>query len=252
MSGSGYVKLHRKILESQVFHNEGLLKVWVWCLLRANHKGSWVPVTTGRGTTEIYVQPGQFIFGRKAAAKELRMKPSSLRDRVKKLEKMQNIATQPDTHYSLISIVNWSSYQTGEIAADTQPDNQATTNRQPSDTDKNVKNVKKEKTPEESGAGLATLRARYDEKLLDEVFTAIASTRRSGKVADSVLANALKAWEKFPLEQVEYGCRTYLDRNYAAQGKNEKYLTGIIRNGNSDRQADPEGSREDWWKGAII
>ena len=70
--------------------------------------------------------------------------------------------------------------------------------------------------------------------MIDDVFQAIASTRKSGRVAESVLIAQLKKWEIYPVEQVESGIRVYLEKDYAGQGKREEYLLGIIRN--NDRQ----------------
>lgn len=110
----GWIKLYRKLLESRVFQNEGLLKVWVWCLLKANHEGKWVSLKTGKGITEVWVNPGEFIFGRKKAAKELKMNPETIRKRTQKLKSMQNLTTQNKTHYTLVSIINWDTYQDKE------------------------------------------------------------------------------------------------------------------------------------------
>jgi hypothetical protein len=72
---------------------------------------------------------------------------------------------------------------------------------------------------------------RYNNKnLIDEVFKAIATTRKTGKVAESVLIVQLQKWERYPAEQVEAGIRIYLEKDYASQGKREAYLMGIIRN----------------------
>jgi len=145
----GYIKLHRSIEDSRVWQNEGLLKVWLWCLLRANYKERWVSVQVGKGSTEVHVMPGQFIFGRDSAATRLKMKPSTVNDRLKKLEKMQNIDIQSNKQFSIITIINWGTYQDNETHTqqpNQQPsDNQPTTNQQPSDTDKKDKKVKKEK-----------------------------------------------------------------------------------------------------------
>lgn len=138
----GYVKLFRKTLRSQVFANEGLFHLWAWCLLKASHKEEWLMIQTGSGQTEVKIGPGQFVYGRKAAAKELRAKPSTIRDRMKKLERIGNITTQPATHFTIVTIANWDSYQVLENESVTQPDNQATTRRQPGDTYKNAKNTK--------------------------------------------------------------------------------------------------------------
>ena len=134
----GYIKVHRKTINSQVFQSEGLFKVWMWCLLKANHKGQWVPIKTGRSTTEVWVGPGQFIFGRKSAAKELRMKPSTVWKRIIKLKNMQNLNIESNTHYSVITVISWAFYQGNEKKGTSK----VTGKEQPSNTNKNEKNEK--------------------------------------------------------------------------------------------------------------
>ena len=140
----GYVNLWRCSLDSRVFGNDGLWKVWTWCLMKASHQNRWVPIITGKGKTEIEIQSGQFIFGRKTAAKELLMTESTIRNRIEKLKSIGNISLKPDTHYTIITICNWERYQSNEKPKGQAKDNQRTTKGQPKDTDKNVKNVKNE------------------------------------------------------------------------------------------------------------
>lgn len=90
----GYIKLYRRLLDSACFQNEGLLKIWIWCLLKANHETAWVPFKTGKGSSVVKIEPGQFIFGRKSAAKELKMDESTVYKRMKYLEKLKNITIQ--------------------------------------------------------------------------------------------------------------------------------------------------------------
>lgn len=75
-----------------------------------------------------------------------------------------------------------------------------------------------------------SLQKRYSKELIDQIFESLASTRKRNQIADSILFAQLQRWEKYPVEQVETGFRIYLDKNYAAQGKREEYLFGIIRN----------------------
>ena len=174
----GYIKLYRKSLESRVFQNEGFWKIWTWCLLKANHKEKWVKIKTGKGFTEVKVLPGQFIFGRKSAAKELRMKLSTVWKRIKKLENMQNLNIESNTQYSIITLANWGFYQSTEKKGASE----GTAKEQARNTNKNVKN-EKNKTPD-----FFSLMERYSEQeLIDKVFDAIRSTRKSNKVADTVL-----------------------------------------------------------------
>jgi hypothetical protein len=135
----GYVHMWRKTLDSQIFSNPGLLKVWVWCLLKANHKECWMPYSTGRGDSELLVKSGQFIFGRFSASKELKMKPSVVYDRISKLKKLKNIVMESNNHCSVISICNWEIYQSKATGKAT---GKATAKQQPSNTNNNVNNIK--------------------------------------------------------------------------------------------------------------
>ena len=66
----------------------------------------------GRAVVEVEINPGEFVFGRKSAAKELEMPESSVRNRMQKLKNIQNVDIKEDSHYSIISIINWIPYQT--------------------------------------------------------------------------------------------------------------------------------------------
>jgi len=123
----GWIKAYRKAIESAVFQNEGLFKVWMWCLFKASHKKEWFPVKTGRGETVVSVEPGQFIFGRNVAAKELLMSPSTVWKRIKKLKNLGNCDIKSDKHYSIITVINWETYQAEPEKGDRQGDNQVTT-----------------------------------------------------------------------------------------------------------------------------
>ena len=126
----GYIKLWRKITDSQVFQNEGLLKVWIWCLAKASYRERWVSIKAGKGITEVKLMPGQFIFGRQTAARKLKMKPSTAWKRLQKLKKCQNLNIESNSQYSIVTICNWEQYQaidncevTAEVTAREQPRN---------------------------------------------------------------------------------------------------------------------------------
>jgi hypothetical protein len=142
-SAGDWFRLHRSIMDSRVFQNEGLLKVWIWCLCRANWKRCYVAITTGRGSTEVELQPGQFIFGRATAAKALRMKSATVQDRMRKLVDIKNIIMQPVTHYSIVTICNWATYQEAQTEArqeDRHPSiNQPSPKHQPTITQASTK-----------------------------------------------------------------------------------------------------------------
>ena len=148
----GFIKLWRKSTESQAFQNPDLWKVWSWCLMKASHQKRCLPIITGRGASEVHLLPGQFVYGRKTAARELRMPPSSIRNRMNKLQRMGNIGIKSHTHFSVVTINNWKKYQYTD-QQDGHPsgqpkDNQRPTIGQAKDTYKNDENVKKGKKKE--------------------------------------------------------------------------------------------------------
>lgn len=138
----GYIKLYRTLIDSDIFQNEKLFKVFIWCLLKATHKER--DQVIGRKT--IRLKEGQFIFGRLKASSELNMAPSTVWDYMKLLEKHNNININSNNKYSVVTIEKWGIYQTKENITDSKSnnntDNKSTTNQQQMDTNKNVKNVK--------------------------------------------------------------------------------------------------------------
>ena len=137
--------------------------------MRANHKEAWVQVKTGRGVTEVHVLPGQFIFGRKSASLQLKMKESTIRNRIEKLKKMGNMDIQPDTHYSIITIINWELYQGENNKEDRQEDRQRTGKGQAKDTNKNEENVKNEENKKNKDFLSDSTEYGLSELLFDEI-----------------------------------------------------------------------------------
>lgn len=79
--------------------------------MRASYKDRCVSLKTGRSTTEVHLKPGQFIFGRFAAASALQKTPSGTYKRLQKLKRMGNCNTQTFAHYTLVTVCNWQIYQ---------------------------------------------------------------------------------------------------------------------------------------------
>ena len=135
----GWIKLHRQSLDSAVFQNANLWQVWCFCLMRANHKPNKI-IWNGR---ESILEAGQFITGRFEGAKTCRMKPSTFRDQLVRLKSLQSLDIKSDNRNSLITVLNWNRFQENEPLHEKTPTpvptGHPTTNRQPADTDKNVR-----------------------------------------------------------------------------------------------------------------
>ena len=108
-----------------------------------------VPVWTGRGQTIVNLTPGQMIFGRHTAAKALKCSGSSIQYRLQTLKKHKMIVIQPVTHYSVITVINWASYQ-GEAPAGSQPTRHSP--RHPSVTHPSQTRIKESETKPTTGA----------------------------------------------------------------------------------------------------
>ena len=141
----GWIKLHRCLKDKAIFDNEKLLKVFIWCLLKATHKPHGQLV----GRQKVLLQPGQFITGRNKAAMELNMAPSTAWEYLKLLETNNTINIKSNNKFSIVTIVNWMLYQMDDEISDNKsnnkPDNKSTTNQQQIDTNKNDKNDKNDK-----------------------------------------------------------------------------------------------------------
>lgn len=60
----GWVKTYRCIMESSIWKNANYLKIFLWCLMKANHEEDKFPFN-GK---DITINRGQFVTGRKEAA----------------------------------------------------------------------------------------------------------------------------------------------------------------------------------------
>ena len=141
LSNKGWIKTHRSLLHSDIFQNDKLLKIFIWCSLKASHTQHEQLV----GRQKIKLCPGQFIFGRSKASVELGYAPSTVWDYMKLLEAKGTISIKSNNKFSIITIENWMFYQSDINNGDNKTDNRLTTEKQQKDTNKNVKNVKNKK-----------------------------------------------------------------------------------------------------------
>lgn len=177
---NGWIKLHRKSLESSIWTNPFVWMVWCWILLKASHEPQRFPFN-GKDTE---IRPGQFITGRDRACVEIPTStPQKLRTALKYLKSTSRITIKSTNQFSLISVVKWSDYQNGNQQNNQQP-NQRITNEQPTDNqrittykkDKNVKNEKKEIGEQ---ARKVFPRESYDQ--VTEAYKAIKGVQPQGK-----------------------------------------------------------------------
>lgn len=112
---TGWIKLHRKIMESSIWTDSNKFKLWTLCLMKASHKSRDVFV----GNQVVSLDSGQFVTGRKALCEEFNKgvkKSQSISEKTIErylalFEEMEMLTIKKTTKYSVISILNWHQYQ---------------------------------------------------------------------------------------------------------------------------------------------
>lgn len=106
----GYVKLWRRSLKSECWKNPNTWRFWCWCLMKASWEKSEVII----GRQKITLEPGQFVFGRRIAAEETGLSEQEIRTVLATSKLTSKLTIKSTNKFSIISIVNWDRYQSGE------------------------------------------------------------------------------------------------------------------------------------------
>lgn len=142
----GWVKLYRSLLGGTVFAEPRLLKVFIWCLLKANKEDGY---QCRVGKQVITLQRGQFITGRNMAAEELGMSPSAVRRWLCELQNGQQISLSANNKFTLVTVVNYGLYQSGKVVRGQrsgQQDLLSADNKADTYKKNNKKSIQEEKT----------------------------------------------------------------------------------------------------------
>ena len=163
----GWIALHRKFKSWEWYDDILASRLFLHCLLSANHKEKkWKGVTIPRGS---------FVSGRKALSVETGLSEQQIRTNLKKLESTSEITIKSTNKNSLITIVKYEEYQ-GRDEGLTSKETTKSTNKEPTNnqritTTNNVNNEnnvnnkdKGEKTKRFSPPTLGEVKAYCDER----------------------------------------------------------------------------------------
>jgi len=134
----GFVKIYRRLLEKSYCKKPQYVWLWVYLLLKANHKGAkflW-------NGEDQELKAGQFIIGREKMHQETGIPESTIEDILKFFKRQHQIQQQTTNKFRIITIVNWHKFQDKPESPTSSP----TTKQQQADTNKNHKNEKEEST----------------------------------------------------------------------------------------------------------
>ena len=144
----GWLKLYRSILDSAVFQDAEVLKVWIWLLCNVAFE-QHDTICYGK---VIHLKPGQIATGRKKIAQCTDLSENKVYRALTALKSLGNIEIKSTNKYSIITVVNWEKYQdeNGKRTANEQQTNNKTTAEEQQDDSKrtqhkNGKNGKNEK-----------------------------------------------------------------------------------------------------------
>lgn len=192
----GYIKHYRKVMDSFVWTNPYMYKLWSLCLMKAAHEKRKF-LFNGK---EVWLNSGEFVTGRdaltfemnKGAKREHQVNSTSVWRWIKLFEKEGMLDIKSTTKYSVISISNWGAYQSDEQ----QVDNKWTTSEQQVDTNKNEKNYKNEKNIDNNNG-------EYPAELIQTLY---------GKFPSGILQSAISEWlKKWPREMICFAIQTSFD-----------------------------------------
>lgn len=129
----GWIKLHRKITETDGYFSEPFCRnmAWVDLLLLANHDTDFFRC---RGV-KVQVLRGQCGYSEPTLSKRWKWSKGKVRRFLDELKMDNRIVLQKNNVTTLISILNYNTYQTNDTA-------NGTANGPQTDTNKNVKNDK--------------------------------------------------------------------------------------------------------------
>ena len=122
MAAGDWIKLHRKLLDSAVFSDEWLLKLWIWCLLRANFND--------RIRGGVSVPAGSFVTGRFAAADELGVSPSRWYRGIHQLASLGMINLSSTQERTIVTVCHWDTYQSDFAVRGQQVNSERTASEQ--------------------------------------------------------------------------------------------------------------------------
>lgn len=186
----GYIRLWRKSLDNDLIRNPNAWQLMSWCLLKATHK----PHKQIVGASIVELSPGQLIFGRASVARELGLTERKIRTSLELLKKVDFLTIKTTNKYSVITIVNWNTYQE-ERPANDQPGDQKATSKRPTNDHKQTHNTETHNTEEEKNPPISP---RGDGGDFDRFWAAYPGHRKTRKPETQKKFEQLRKSGKLP------------------------------------------------------
>jgi hypothetical protein len=249
-----FVQLPRRFLTPEVLKNHKLCAWMMYCL----DKATFVPFNALVEGQVVPLQPGQFVTGRKKAAKELGMTERQIRTVQQISQKMNFTSSRTTNKFSVITVIHLNAYKNPKVENVQQNVQRATSN-----PPHNKKVYTKEReatavinTPENQNPSQSNreyiehLINQYQPYLVQRLFDALPEQ----PVSEDRKLRILVSWKDFPASRVKSAIQTYLSKRYGEKGKDEWYLRGIMATPDKKftKAEDIRNERQDDYSGELI
>lgn len=181
---SGWIKLHRRLLDNAVASSPSYGWLWVTLLLLANHEDKsfiW-------NKQKMICKAGQILTGRNALASQTGISATTVERILTYLESEHQIGQQKTSKFRLITILKWDEYQ----IVDSSSDNRRTTDGQQTDTNKNVR-IKEEETTS-LVVKPPTIKATYGNKNVNRLIDSLKTSLGIAALDGTIQANRNSAF----------------------------------------------------------
>ena len=192
---SGWIKLHRQILEWEWYSDNNCFRLFLHLLLKANHKE--------KRFKGIELKVGSIVTSRDLLARETGLSSQQIRTALNKLISTNEITSETSSQGTILQIVSYEKYQvaTNEITNEQPTSNQRVT------TNKNIKKENKENiyrqfkhlklTIEEFNK----LKIDYTQEQIDFILDSIENYAQNKKYNSLYLTSLNWLKEKYPKNQ---------------------------------------------------
>ena len=136
---TGFIKLYRSSLDSAVFSNARTWQIWCWLLMQAN----WSHRQLLNGTV---LNPGQMVISYDRLSRDIKCSKSTLFRVLRALQKCGNVHLKPERSGTVVTIVNWQTYQQQEKAVGTEMERKRNVDETPAETEEEGKKERKKET----------------------------------------------------------------------------------------------------------
>lgn len=133
----GWISLHRNLIDASWFNKSEYVHLWIYLLLKANHKDQEIFV----GNEKVLVKRGQLLTSRHKLSEVVHVQENKIYRILKCFENEHQIEQHKTKKYTVISIVNYDTYQKSKQDNEQQMNSKRTTDEQQMNTNNNDNNI---------------------------------------------------------------------------------------------------------------